>query len=367
VTTHPARTSPQPAAPHPAHWLGYAALSGWLAGPLLAAGYWMASGDADDGQVSFGPTSYLLTFAGLLVVWAAFVWMTHSTLGTGWRIAAGRATTVFGFGSTGWLLVHFLRLPSGASINELALEWGALTLPYPAVAAIVQWRATRPVVAADVVAVVAGSPAGTGDVVLVPAAVSPPWIRRYRSHAIGAACLAVIAGGLAIESVGNGQARAADIPVRAANAEAEAPDAMLLLVKAPSRYLPSSYSYVDGVATISYVGRHTPSPAVDDLEVVVSPATSSPCSIDWAAADFSAGSGDQLSCAQTASGRWVATDDSGNYLFIGEHGGYDVALAVNSASDDPISPTALPQLFTTLHAADTSQRAVLNAEEDAQF
>jgi hypothetical protein len=346
------------------HWLGYAALSGWLTGPLLASGYWMASGDADDGQISFGPTSYLLPFGGLLLVWAAFVWMTHSTLETGWRVAARRATTVLGFGSAGWLLAQFLGLPVGSSINELALEWCALTLPYPAVAAVVQWRAARPVVAPA--AVGAGAVAGAEGVVVLPSA-NPPWIRRYRTHAVGAACLAIIAGALAIESVGNGQARAADMPVRAANAEPEAPDAMLLLAKTPSRYLPSSYSYVGGVATISYSGHDTPAPAVDDLEVIVSPGRSAPCSIDWATADFSAGSGDQFNCAQTASDLWVASDDSGNHLYIAEHGGYDIALAVNSASDDPVSPATLPQLFATLHAADSSQRALLNAEEDTQF
>jgi hypothetical protein len=44
-----------------------------------------------------------------------------------------------------------------------------------------------------------------------------------------------------------------------------------------------------------------------------------------------------------------------------------VALAVNSGSDDPIEPTALPKLYASLHAANYSQRALLNAEEDAQF
>lgn len=358
MTTPAERTEPTGAAGHPMHWLGYAALSGWLTGPLLVASYWIASGDADDAQLTFGPTSYALTFGGLAAVWAAFAWMTHSTLGTGWRVAARRATTVLCFGSVGWLLAQFLRMPTGSSINELALEWGALTLPYPAVAAIVQRQAARPVVTVEV--------AGIGEVVM-PAGGTPRWIRRYRTHAIGAACLAVLALGLAVESVGNGQARAADMPVRAANAEAEAPDSMLLLVKPPSRYLPTSYGYVNGVATISYTGHDSPAPAVDDLEVIVAPRTDTPCAIDWAAADFSAGSGDQLDCAQTAEGIWTATDGDGNSIYIGEYHGYDVALAVNASSDDPLAAAALPTLFATLHQADSSQRALLNAEEDAAF
>lgn len=358
MTLPAAQTSSPDAPPHPMHWLGYAAVSGWLTGPLLAAGYWMASGDADDGQVSFGPTSYFLTFAGLLVVWAAFGWMTHSTLGTGWWNAAKRATTVLGLGSVGWLVAQFLRLPTEVSINQLALEWAALTLPYPAVAAIVQRQWVRPVVTAAV--------AGIGEAI-APTVRKPRWITRYRAHAIGAACLAIIAGCLAIESVGNGQARAADVPVRAANAEPEAPDAMLLLVKAPSRYLPASYSYVGGVVTISYAGHDTPSPAVDDLEVIVAPGNGSPCSVDWAAADFSAGSGDDLGCTQVAGNRWVASDDGGNYLYIGRHAGYDVAVAVNSGSDDPVPASTLPRLFASLRPADTSQRALLNAEEDTEF
>lgn len=358
MTTPDAQPRPTDASPHPMHWLGYAALCGWLAGPLLTAGYWMASGDADEGQVHFTPASSLLPFAGLLLVWGAFVWMTHSTLETGWRAAARLAGLVLGCGSVGWLLVQFLGMPEGSSINELALEWAALTLPYPAAAAIVQRQALRPAVAF--------ATASTGEP-LAPAAPSRRWIRRYRTHAIGAACLAVLAGGLAMESVGNGKANAADMPVRSASAEPEAPDAMLLLVKAPSRYTPSSYGYVDGVATISYAGHDTPTPAADDLEVIVAPGSASPCSIDWATADYSVEAGDEFSCAQTSTGRWTATDGVGDYLYIGEHGGYAVALAVNSGSDDPIEPATLPKLFASLHAADYSQRALLNAEEDAQF
>ncbi|HET9167803.1 MAG TPA: hypothetical protein VFN97_00160 [Actinospica sp.] len=342
------------------HWLGYSALCGWLAGPLLTAGYWMASGDADEGQVHFSPANALLPFAGLLAVWAAFVWMTHSTLETGWRVAARRAATVLGFGSAGWLAVQFLGVPDGPSIDVLALEWGALTLPYPAVAAIVQRRALQPVVAAVA--------ANAGEVVApVLAAAGPTWIRRYRTHAIGAACLALLAGGLALKSIGNGNATAADMPVRSASAEPEAPDAMLLLVKAPGRYTPSSYGYVGGVATISYSGHDTPTPAADDLEVIVAPRTGSPCAIDWASADYSVESGDQFSCAQTGVNRWVASDGAGDYLYIGERGGYAVALAVDSGSDDPVAESSLPKLFGTLHQADYSQRALLNAEEDAQF
>lgn len=368
-----AQSRPTSTQPHPLHWLGYAALCGWLAGPLLAAGYWMASGDAGEGQVHFTPASAYLPFTGLLLVWGAFVWMTHSTLNTGWKVAAKSAALVLGFGSAGWLLVQFLDLPAGSSINQLALEWAALTLPYPAAAAIVQRRALQPVAAAVAAVAHAAHVAGTaGEVVdaagaAAPALTSPRWIRRYRTHAIGVACLGLLAGGLAMESVGNGQATAADMPVRSATAEPEAPDAMLLLVKAPSRYTPTSYGYVDGVATISYSGHDTPTPAADDLEVIVAPAAGSPCSVDWSGADYSVEEGDQFSCTQTSAGRWVADDGSGDRLYIGEYGRYLVALAVDSASDDPIDAAALPKLFGTLHEAGYSQRALLNAEEDAQF
>ncbi|MBR7827627.1 hypothetical protein KDK95_15015 [Actinospica sp. MGRD01-02] len=367
-----AQTKPASTQPHPLHWLGYAALCGWLAGPLLAAGYWMASGDADEGQVHFSPGSAYAPCAGLLLVWGAFVWMTHSTLNTGWRVAAKRAALVLGFGSAGWLLVQFLDLPAGSSINQLALEWAALTLPYPAAAAIVQRRALRPVVdavaAVGAMATVSAKTAREAAEAAVPApTIAPRWILRYRTHAIGAACLAVLAGGLAMESVGNGQATAADMPVRSATAEPEAPAAMLLLVKPPSRYRASSYGYVDGVATISYSGHDTPTPAADDLEVIVAPGTGSPCSVDWSSADYSVAEGDRFSCSQTSAGRWVADDGSGDRLYIGGHGCYLVALAVDAASDDPIDPASLPKLFGTLHEAGYSQRALLNAEEDAQF
>ena len=349
-------TSPSSTArkPYPAHWLGYSALSGWLAGPLLAAVYWLASGDADDGQLTFSPLSGLLPLAGLLVVWAAFVWMTHGTLGTGWRRAAKRATAVLALGSVGWVLVQFLRLPTGESINELALEWMALTLPYPLTAAAVHRAVTRPVSATTSGA---PAPAGLG------------WSARSRMHTIAAAGLVVVLLGLSIESVGSGQARAADLPVRSANAEPEAPDAMLLLINPARRYKPISYGYVNGVVTISYAGQDTPESVIDDLEVIVAPgdSASSPCGVDWASADYSAGSGDGLSCAQTADGRRLASDGMGNTLYIGEYRGYYVALAVNSESDDPVPTAALPALFRTLHGADASQRALLDAEEDADF
>jgi hypothetical protein len=145
---------------------------------------------------------------------------------------------------------------------------------------------------------------------------------------------------------------------------------MLLLVNAARNwnYKPTSYSYVNGIATISYAGRDTSKAAIDDLEVIVAPSSagSSPCKINWASADFSAGTGDALSCKQVASGRWVATDKNGNTLYIGEHGGYDVALAVNAQADDPVPTTTLPGLLRTLHQADVAQIAMLNAQEDTQ-
>ena len=343
---------------YPAHWLGYSALCGWLAGPLLAATYWLASGDADAGQLSFSPGAGLLPFAGLLLVWAGFVWMTRSTLGSDWRSASRRATTVLLFGSIGWLLAQIVHLPSGESINELAAEWLVLTLPYPLAAVAVQWAATRPV------AVLAADAMAAGGVAVADGG----WSTRYRTHTIGVACLVILVLGLSIESVGSDQARAADIPVRAANAEPEAPGAMLLLVNAARAYKPTSYSYVNGIATISYAGRDTSNAAIDDLEVIVAPgnAASSPCRIDWASADFSAGTGDALSCKPVANGHWLATDKNGNTLYIGEHDGYDVALAVNAQADDPVPTAALPGLIRTLHQADVAQLAMLNAQEDTQ-
>ena len=342
--------------PYPTHWLGYSALSGWLTGPLLAATYWLASGDADDGQLTFSPTSALLPLAGLLLAWAAFAWMTHGMLGTGWRTAAKRATAVLAFGSAGWLLAQFLRLPTGVSINELAFEWAALTLPYPLAAAVVHRMVTRP---APVVA--------TTDGALT--AIGPGWATRYRTHAAGVACLVILLLGLSIESVGSDQARAADMPVRSADAEPEAPAAMLMLVDPARRYKPTSYGYADGVVTISYAGQDTPTSVTDDLEVIVAPrdSASSACGVDWASADYSAGSGDELSCTQAGDGHWLDSDGIGNTLYLGEHHGYYVAVAANSASDDPVPAAALPALLRTLHVADASQRALLNAEEDADF
>jgi hypothetical protein len=344
---------------HLAQWLGYSALCGWLAGPLLASTYWLASGDADAGQLSFSPRAGLLPFAGLLLVWAGFAWMTHGTLELGWRSAAKRASAVLALGSVGWLLAQIVHLPTGESIDQLAFEWMALTLFYPLAAAAVQWAATRP-------AVVVAAGGISGGAVALSGGGPGWWTNRYRMH-IGVACLVVLVLGLSIESVGSDQARAADLPIRAANAEPEAPGAMLLLVNAPRGDKPISYSYANGMATISYAGRDTSLAAIDDLEVIVAPAdqAASPCRIDWAAADFSAGQGDTFACKQVADGRWTAADKNGNTLYIGEHGGYDVALAVNAQADDPVPTSELPALLRTLHPADVDQRALLNAEEDS--
>ena len=142
MTMHATRPRPGTSADS-AHWLGYAALSGWLTGPLLTTGYWLLSGDADAAQLTFRPSAGLLPLTGLLLVWAAFAWTTHGTLGSSWRVAAWRATIVLALGSVGWGLAYFLALPTGKSINALVVEWAALTLPYPAVAAAVYAWAVR--------------------------------------------------------------------------------------------------------------------------------------------------------------------------------------------------------------------------------
>jgi hypothetical protein len=321
-----------------------------MAGPLLGAAYWLGRGGAAGGALSLDPASGRLPLAGSVLVWAIFTAMTRSALAVGWGRAARWATAVLLAGSAGWLLVQFLRLPTGGSINTLALAWIALTVPYPAVAACAFRRAVRPVEHAD------------------PAPLrAAHWLAGHRPQAVATGCVAAVALGLALESVGGSPAHAAAIPVRSAYAEPEAPDPMLLLVRAPRGYTPTSYGYVDGVVTIGFLGSDAATALYDDLEVIVAPRDpTSPCDVDWADADgdIDAAAGVGLSCAPVTAGRWLAGDGSGDSLYIGSYRAYGVALAVSANSALPIAPSALPALFGTLHAADTGQRALLNAEED---
>jgi hypothetical protein len=335
-----------------AHWLGSSAFAGWLGGPLLGAAVWLARGEGEDGQFSLGPATGLLPLAGFGLVCGIYVAMARSALGVGWGRAARRATFVLLSGSAGWLAAQFLGLPIGGSINSLVLAWTALTLPYPAAAACVSARAVRPPapVAAD-------APRGVSR------------LAAHRPQAIAAACLAATVLGMALESASSGPARAAAVPVRSADAEPEAPAGMLLLLHSPHGYAPTSYGYVNGVVTISYLGSDGPVAEYDDLEVIVAPASGdTPCAVDWAAADGDIGAAagtDLLACTADGTGRWLAGDGIGDTLYIGRYRSYDVALAVSADSALPVSPTSLPSLFGTLHPADAGARAVLNAEEDS--
>ena len=135
-------TAPQAAAgPNPAHWLGYSAFAGWLAGPLLIASYWLARGEGEQAQASFNRSSAVLPAAGFALVLALYVWMTRSALAVSWRLAANRACAVLLAGSTGWVAVQFVHFPTG-SISQLTLAWLTLTTPYPATAGFIYLRAT---------------------------------------------------------------------------------------------------------------------------------------------------------------------------------------------------------------------------------
>lgn len=335
---------------NPAHWLGYSAFAGWLAGPLLGAACWLARGGAAGGEPALGPGSGRLPLAGLLLVWALYTGMARSALAVGWGRAARWSSTVLLAGSAGWLPVQFLHLPTGGSINILALAWLCLTLPYPLTAACVYRRATRPVEHADL------------DLLHRAAG----WLAAHRPQAIAAGCIAALVLGLALESLGTTPAHAAAIPVRSVDAEPAAPDPMLLLVKPPRGDGPTSYGYARDVVTISYLGSDASTALYDDLEVIVAPrVAASACGVDWADADDDVDAAvGTLACAAAGPGRWLAQDGTGNSLYIGEYDAYYVALAVNANSARPIAPSGLSALFRTLHAADTDQRALLNAAED---
>lgn len=193
----PQRSAPSPAAaagPNPAHWLGYSAFAGWLAGPLLAAAYWLARGNGEQAQASFDRSSGVLPTAGFTLVLALYIGMTRSTLAVSWRLAASRACTVLLAGSTGWVAVQFVRFPTG-SISQLTFAWLALTVPYPATAALIYLRATRIslVVTEPVLATTAGA-----------AAYSylrfAERVARHRPRTIAAAFVAAAILGLAAES-----------------------------------------------------------------------------------------------------------------------------------------------------------------------
>lgn len=189
--------APQAAAagPNPAHWLGYSAFAGWLAGPLLIASYWLARGDGEQAQASFNRSSAVLPTAGFALVLALYVWMTRSALAVSWRLAAKRACTVLLAGSAGWVAVQFVHFPTG-SISQLTLAWLTLTAPYPATAGLIYLKATRTSLAVNAPAL-APAPAGAAAYSNFGFAGRPA---RRRPRTIAAAFVAVAILGLAAES-----------------------------------------------------------------------------------------------------------------------------------------------------------------------
>lgn len=218
ATRRSAAAEANPAA-NPAHWVGYSAFAGWLAGPLLGAACWLARGGAGGGGLSLGPGSVQLPLAGLALMLVLYTAMARSALAVGWGRAARWAATVLSAGSTGWLIVQFAHLPTGRSINTLALAWIGLTLPYPAVAACVYRRATRPVAhpAPDLLHRAAG------------------WLTAHRPSAMAAGCAAALVLGLALESVGTAPAHAASVPARSSVVVRPAAPASTAPVPAPAR------------------------------------------------------------------------------------------------------------------------------------
>ena len=194
----PRRPASSPAAaagPNPAHWLGYSAFAGWLAGPLLAAAYWLARGNGEQAQASFDRSSTVLPMAGFALVLALYIGMTRSALALSWRLAASRACTVLLAGSAGWVAVQFVRFPTG-SISQLTFAWLTLTVPYPATAALIHLRATRSSLAVTE-PVLVPAPAGVAVYSYLGFAGR---LARHRPRTIAAAFVAAAILGLAAES-----------------------------------------------------------------------------------------------------------------------------------------------------------------------
>lgn len=129
-------------APKIALWLYYTAFCGWLAGPLLAAAAWLLLGDGDgDRGFALSPLTGLVPLGGFVLVAGFYTTMTKLTLALPLRRAAGRAAGVLAAGWIGWIIVWFIDVPTQGSLSLLTLAWLALTVPYPAAAALLHRNA----------------------------------------------------------------------------------------------------------------------------------------------------------------------------------------------------------------------------------
>jgi hypothetical protein len=342
-------------------WLVSSTVSGLLAGPVANVGYIFSW--ADRGEVGWGvpPLAYrAFPLMGLAVVWFSFTLLTDRALAIPTSVALLWTAVVLTAGGTGWVFVHCFNVPTGGSTALTLASWLLVTLPFPAVAALVYHRAGRR----------AGLPRPPRDA----GAGRFGTLRRHGCPIIAALCVATAAVGLAAEGPASVRYRAAHyIPqTRVPDAEPEAPNGMLLLVNAAG-YSPGSYRYALGHVLIPYSSPlDSPMGDFDDLDVIVVPSTNAtPCTgIDWWSADGNgppAPGGAEppgLYCSKSTGGRWTIGDSPGPDTFLIErYGPYFVALVTTQDADDPVPASQLPALFSTLHVADPSDRAQLNLNE----
>ena len=148
-----------------------------------------------------------------------------------------------------------------------------------------------------------------------------------------------------------------------------APSTMYLMISAPPRDPADGYAHSGSVLWMAFDADGGGGGASgldynpDNLDMYVFPADeATPCSVTdpliQQAIGFDPGA-PITGCAQTSPGFWVITSapEPGAVTDVERYRGYYVALSVDSASNTPIPPSALPGIFATLHPASDAELA----------
>ena len=265
----------------------------------------------------------------LLVLYSIFVWLSFDVEVMPWWELAGRAAVVLLGGSVLFMLPRFLTLPATGGFWQpsVVLRLLICCAPYPFVALL-----TRP--------------------------------RQEFAVALGAwTGLAVIALSWPLALV-----EARDLAAQTVRIDLGGPSAMYLMIDTPAKYPADGYAREGSALWIAFDpnggggGLSGLDYNPDDLDMYVLPADeATPCAVIDPIMAQAVGVNDvePTACTQTSPGFWVVTGvpESGAVTDVERYRGYYVALSVDSGSNDPIPPSALPGLFATLHPATDSELA----------
>jgi hypothetical protein len=270
----------------------------------------------------------LVALVPLLVIFSVFVSVTLDIEPWRQREVSIRVAAVLVGGSVLFVLPRFLTLAASGEFwqSSVVLRLLICTLPYPLVA-----RLIRP--------------------------------RQQRGRAPGAwAALVVIAASWPFLLAVTLSLSAQQVCHRAGE-----PRAMFLMINTPARYPASGYTRAGEVLWMAYDSAGGPGESgldydPDDLDMYIIPADQpTPCVAIGPDMQLALGIAfpESSRCTHPALNLWSIVDapEDGAVTDIERYQGYYVALSVDAASANPLSPSALPGLFATLHPATDAEIA----------